>query len=115
MFSSLVSNMYVDVNNVNVDDLANNVSEILCQCSRLSRGETAVRSEGMDRIYTDRWDRLLQDRDDSRVWRAIDWKGRYQGDRNVEVCSTDQDFKDFFEGVLDLIAVDHVGDDFDLL
>lgn len=58
------------------------------------------------RVWTDSF---LQDRDDSRAWRTIYWKGRYQRDRNV--CPTDQGFKYFFEGVLNPIAVDHVGND----
>lgn len=112
MFSNLISNVHVDGNDVTVDEFAEKVSEVLYECCSRSRGETAA-GEGNDvhdRTYTDRWDRLLQDRDDSRVWRAIDWKGKYQGDCKEDGRPSDQEFKEFYEEVLNPTVADNLDD-----
>ena len=52
--------------------------------------------------YHSRWDRLLQDPDDSRVWKALDWRGQFI-DRNSnynQEFPSDVEFKDLYESQL---------------
>ena len=45
-----------------------------------------------------RWERLLQDRDDARVWRAIDWSGRFRDDQGRrEARPSDEEFRAHFQ------------------
>lgn len=53
-------------------------------------------------VTVSRWERLLSDTDDKRMWQAIDWRGEYKDesvnhDRNG--CPSDEDFKLFYEEV----------------
>ncbi len=48
-----------------------------------------------------RWERLMQDADDARVCRAIDWKGNYSTSVYVDgALPSDVEFRDHFEKIL---------------
>ena len=103
--------------NLNSDDFSNNIHEfvssvtnVLYQCSEMCQGEPRG-GEGGVGTYTHHWERLLWDRDDSRVWRAIDWKGRFQGGNKTDECPTDHEFKEYLEKVLNPEENETVGDD----
>ena len=49
-----------------------------------------------------RWKRLLTDRDDSRVWIAICWKGELAGDNGDKSCPSSDEFKAHFESILNV-------------
>ena len=46
-----------------------------------------------------RWERLLHDSDDKRIWEAIDWQGEYKENKNDNGAPSDEEFKAFFEAV----------------
>ena len=48
----------------------------------------------------DSWERLLSSRDDAQIWKAIDWGGKIDLDRVDENEPTDQQFKEYFEEIL---------------
>ena len=85
---------------VNIDDVnsfSETVSDALYKCARASRGEAVSER---DDISLDRWDRLMQDRDDTRVWQAIDWKGNLQANDKSTIVPSDTEFKQFYESVM---------------
>ncbi len=51
-------------------------------------------------MHLGRWARLLSDRDDGRVWKAINWKEEFAGDDNYRTCPSSDEFKDHFEPIL---------------
>lgn len=55
----------------------------------------------IDNTSLGRWERLLNDADNARVWRAINWKGDFSmDDCQDSSCPSDKDFKTHFETVL---------------
>ena len=50
----------------------------------------------------ERWERLIQDDDDSRVWKTVDWKGNYSASAHGNgVLPSDAEFRnDYFEKIL---------------
>ena len=75
-FVDNISNVNVDTNVSDVNELAKNVADVLYECSQASQGNAVV----IDNVTrnTSRWDRIMHDRDDARVWKAINWKGKFQ-------------------------------------
>ena len=45
--------------------------------------------------YHKKWDKLLHDPDDSRVWKALDWKGQFSDNDSNKDLPSDEDFKHF--------------------
>ena len=83
----------------NVDVMADGVSEALYECARRSKGNQHDNSHSDSDLG--RWERLLQDEDDSRVWKAIDWKGNVTAIDGVsESQPSDVEFKTHFETIL---------------
>lgn len=103
-FVDNISNTNVDTNVSDVNEFAKNVAEVLYECSQASQGNVVV-ADNVTR-NTNRWDRILHDRDDARVWKAIDWKGKFQNRPTVHDSPTDDEFKTFFETVTDLDLLD---------
>ena len=97
--NSLDVSNYENVNDVN--NFAQNISNVLYECARSSR---EVRDEGRVGVHSNsslaRWDRLLLDRNDRRVWQAINWKGCLQEDTRTGVRPTDEEFKNFYEELM---------------
>lgn len=77
-----------------VHAIALRVSESLYLSAASSR---ASRVSPLEDGSHDRWSRLLSDRDDRRVWEAIDWNGKYQEKENKGNIPCDQDFKVYYE------------------
>ena len=107
LFSALVADRGVNVEEHvnNIDNFASCVSELLYKCTEMSLIPSEPRTENGGTVYTDRWERLLRDHDDSSVWKAIDWKGKIGGTTRIDDHPTDQEFKEFFEEVLNPIDV----------
>ena len=82
----------------NIDGYVNSVSNILYECSQNSQTRYNVSNNNDNSL--ERWDRLLNDNDDARVWQAIDWKGQYQENNDNRICPNDEQFKDFYEELL---------------
>ena len=56
--------------------------------------------EGGGGVRLGRWERLLDDSDDARVWRAISWKGELEAALDSVRCPSDEEFKVHLERVL---------------
>ena len=116
-FSNTINNTPVpniDYSNINtmVSDISNMLYEYANNC-RISDSNIASSSEyntmpGMPNVNTvsdhnsasnlsnySRWERLLRDPDDSRVWKAIDWKGQFIENATNSESPSDNDFKTF--------------------
>ena len=83
-----------------VNVFAKNVSDVLYECARRSQ---SVQDQMRDDLHLGRWERLLRDTDDARVWKAISWKGDFETDKSNEACPSDKEFKNHFERVLNPI------------
>ena len=90
-----------------VDVFAQNMSDALYESAKSSRlvngrrggdGTSTATATVPGSIF--RWDKLLQDRDDRRVWQAINWKGCLDDDVNNDIRPTDEEFKQFYEDLL---------------
>ena len=58
-------------------------------------------SAGSVSHYRNRWERLLKDPDDARVWKALDWKGQFcDNNDKSNATPSDVEFKDFYESYL---------------
>ena len=102
-FSNCILNFPAPSANNNIDTFASKISDTLYKCAAscdsnvvTGGGESGEGGSDVSTGNIDRWERLLRDPDDARVWRAIDWKGTFQDKPNQSVCPSDQDFKDFY-------------------
>ena len=99
MFADNIASMDVprDVNDINV--FAKGVSDTLYECARKSR-RTSEANVSQSDVYFSRWERLLSDADDARVWKAISWKGNFETSGNSCTDLPCDEFKRHFERVL---------------
>ncbi len=83
-----------------LNSYVNSLSDTLYACAKSSVGDCEERMS-IGRTELGRWERLMQNADDARVWRAIDWKGNYStsvyGDGALP---SDVEFRDHFEKIL---------------
>ncbi len=96
-FLDVLSRDDVPEPNGDVNSYADGVVDILYECADVCKCDR--RRPGGDPAL-ERWDRLLNDPDDARIWRAIDWKGEYVGVNDSNGRPTDQEFKTFYEELL---------------
>ncbi len=96
-FAALISNRPLPVGNDDVNSFAHDVSETLYTCASMCTVNNIGNSDRVRGVGGgDRWERLLQDKDDSRVWRAINWKGILHDSEGNNISPSDQEFKDFY-------------------
>ena len=108
-FSNIIRDISIPINDINdVNSLANGISETLYNCVKSCSNKTSVHS-GVVGIranagnhpmsYHSRWEQLLNDPDDARVWKAINWKGEFIGinaDTN-QSSPSDTEFQNLYE------------------
>ena len=80
-----------------IDGYVDEISETIYKCARESK---SVSEEIVLDHLSDRWERILQDRDDSRVWKAVNWNGDFETRKDDTSSVSDEDFKEFFEKIL---------------
>ena len=84
--------MFIEANQV--EQMVKTVSENLYDCAYRSKQEPQV-------VYgepvSERWERLLENKDDLQLWRAINWKDEYGNDSIPDCRSSDNEFKQFYE------------------
>lgn len=98
---------YEYVNDVNT--FAENISHDIYECARLSRDSRAMHRPNDGDTNSARWARLLQDKDDRRVWQSINWKGCLRdSDANASVKPSDKEFKCFYDNLMNLPTNDFV-------
>lgn len=81
----------------NIDELNESVAESLYLCANMSLSRP-VAQRTYDNV--ERWERLIKEKDDTKVWRAIDWRGEYGNKDNKDKCQTNDEFKHYFESSL---------------
>ena len=87
------------LNNLELIDLPigteiSNITDNLYQCVCRSRRAPQVQESD---VSLGRWDRLLENKDDLQLWKAINWKGEYNSKSDPEARPSDDDFKQFYE------------------
>lgn len=76
--------------NFDISDTELGITDVLY--SRVEK-KSVRRNQSSDQvdIHLGRYERLLSDRDDSRVWKAVDWKGELTSENSDKSCpSSDQ-------------------------
>ena len=78
-FSDMIGNVPIPlIDNNDVNSIANNITESIYNCVRLCSSRNLTHSQSnsntQSSTYHDKWDQLLNDPDDSRVWKALVWK-----------------------------------------
>lgn len=81
----------------NIDENVIRVTETLYQCVQKARCVTGRHSV---EVTHDRWERMMNDKDDLRIWRAVNWKGEFEGENEWSDKPPDQEFKAFYENIL---------------
>ena len=71
-FRQALSRQRLPVMSNNVDFYADSVSNTLYSCVEASRCQAIIDNSEQN---LERWDRLINDQDDCRIWKAVDWKG----------------------------------------
>lgn len=99
VFRDLLSNVDVNLDNDNVNDFAQNVSNALCKCSLSRRVKVVVSGEGVGSTQNCCWEKLLLYRDHSHVWQVDRLKGALSGSKLI-VCLFVEYFKIFFSRML---------------
>ena len=85
-----------------------NCNDVLYRCAKSS---ISIPGNHVVGSTLSRWERLLRDTDDRRMWQAIDWQGRYKSDDFTEQKNkgpTDEEFKNHFADVFNPQNVEHV-------
>ena len=103
-FSDMIGSITIPViNNTDVNVFASDISESIYNCVRSCSSRNMAQSRPNSNIqsnsYHSRWDQLLHDPDDSRVWRALDWRGEFSDSNNSknQGSPTDDEFKELYE------------------
>ncbi len=97
-FGNAIADITINLED-DVDIVAETLSNELYKCAERCRN--GVRQVGNSVDNMGKWERILQDKDDGRVWKAIDWKGNFDVSAHVnENSPSDEIFKEHFEKVL---------------
>ena len=80
-----------------VDSFVETFSESLYVCAKDSRVNSR---DFVNDAVGDRRERMLQDRDDSRIWQAVNWSGDFDSRNSSNDTVSDNDLKFFFESTL---------------
>ena len=80
-----------NANNTDISNVEHNTNSLNVHAVPYPDTSTSMSS------YLDRWERLMRDSDDARVWKALDWKGQFNDNIISNDSPTDQEFKDFYE------------------
>ena len=102
VFSNVISQRELKFLNENLE-----VSEVECGITNALYScvqESVCRNQRSEQVdmQLGRWERLLSDRDDSRVWKAINWKCEFAGENSEKSCPSSDEFKAHFEAILNL-------------
>ena len=91
--------------NMDVSDVECGITNALYSCVQ----ESVCRNQRSDNVdmQLGRWEKLLSDKDDSRVWKAINWKGELAAERSDGSCPSSDEFRDYFEHILNPDVINH--------
>ena len=74
------------------------VTDILYKCAKDSKRNPTPAAAPVD-SQLHRWEKLLNDPNDKRMWEAINWRGEYKEKKDEKATPSDEEFKVFFEGI----------------
>lgn len=107
MFSNVISQRDLSFCNENleVSYVECGITNTLYSCVQ----ESVCRNQRSDQVdmQLGRWERLLNDRDDSRVWKAINWKGEFASENSDKSCPSSAEFKAQFMVILNPTINNH--------
>ena len=111
-FSNNMTNLPMpNIDNTNVNTIVSDISNVLYEYASSCRiSESNFVSSRVHNTFSEipcqnttqppnfnRWERILHDTDDSRVWKALDWKGQFTDEVTNNDSPSDDDFKHFYE------------------
>ena len=101
-FANAIDNITLpDFSNNDVNLLVYDISNSLYDCVNSCSNANSTHSGSVgDNSNNTRWERLLNDRDDARVWKALDWKGQFCDNDKNNIMPSDTEFKGFFDNYL---------------
>ena len=91
-----------------INTFAQNISNDLYECVGRSRStiNNGEGSRSSSSSLPSRWDRLLQDKDDRRVWQAINWKAVLNVDIYTDVKPSDNEFHAYYNELMNVPTSD---------
>ena len=105
VFANRILQVHIPEFSGSIDAFVNAFSESIYKCANESK--MRFREIEIDPLV-DRWERILQDRDDSRVWKAVNWSGDFETGNDNDNAVSDEDFKVFFERILNPQGIEDV-------
>ena len=91
----------------NLNSAALLISDTLYNCAHSSRSSSIPIERAVDN-YQSRWDRLLGENDQAKIWQAINWRGEITNDpSNIDSKPTDDDFKTYLHHALNTTDIDY--------
>ena len=82
--------------NGTIDEQVTELTEVLYKCVKSAKCGTRQVEVRHDRSLS-RWERMLNNKDDLAIWKAVNWKGEYSQDELHDDKPSDLDFKMFIE------------------
>lgn len=93
----------------NIDETVKQVTDVSYQNAQTSGRESLARERNSD---LNRWERLLMENDHFNTWKARNWKGEYEYQKENYLCLSDDKFQEHFERCFNpLKARLHTSDD----
>ena len=99
MFQVKLDQVVTDFNVSDISECEKNMIMAIYNCiqnSVITPGHSVQQYD----VTLGRWERLLNDKDDSRVWRAVNWKGEIDVNNPRDMCPSDEEFRIHLEAVL---------------
>ena len=84
-----------------VDVSANRITEALYECVRKAKCTQQNSRAGSGNETQSRWERMVNNKDDAEIWRAVNWAGELKPDENL-VKPSDNKFKEYIESTQNL-------------
>ena len=101
--------------NIRVDLVANSdlaasyLGESLYNSAYVSRSDTNPVVDSVS-SNSNRWERLIEENDQAKIWQAINWRGEIMDDSDITVSKpTDDEFKDYFDQIFSPSGVEYPG------
>ena len=99
LFRTNLDQVVTDFEAFGVDECDKSIVTTLYNCAQNSLC-TFEQNEHQNYFTLGRWERLLTDKDDARVWRAIAWRGDFDLCNPRDDCPTDEELRVHFDAVL---------------
>ena len=81
----------------NVDVSVTQMTEALYECVRLSKYAQQQSRAGSRNVMQSRWEKMVNNKDNAEVWRAVNWDSEFSPDYNP-IEPSDEEFKTCIKG-----------------